>query len=241
MSQESNTCLVEAHIKSDSVTSAVPQGSPVCKIIASRPQFLELPCSKPLCGVVLCRLRSSGCLSRDFKVKKQVSQACHSAVCTSSDPAVRTSSRSTPHSHPNYVKERTVRRMGRISATTATFEFWPSSGARNDCGVRHVIMLPDVILAVWRSWLVWRQISQMGFVFLMEGEVKETMWREKKKGCVDYETLGQASAALEPNRLHCLLEKCQKNALEFHKIAGEVFPDAVAVGVQEKEDAVGTL
>ncbi|KAF8144843.1 hypothetical protein K438DRAFT_1782465 [Mycena galopus ATCC 62051] len=43
---------------------------------------------------------------------------------------------------------------------------------------------------------------------------------------VDYERLGQASAALKPKGLHCLLEKSQKNALEFHKIAGEVFPDA---------------
>ncbi|KAF8185314.1 hypothetical protein K438DRAFT_1765960 [Mycena galopus ATCC 62051] len=104
-------------IKSDSVTSAVPQESPVCKTIASRPQFLELPCSKPLC-VVLCRLRSSGCLSRDFKVKKQVSQACHSAVCTTSDPAVPTSLQSTPDSHPNYAKERTVQRMGSLSFVT---------------------------------------------------------------------------------------------------------------------------
>ncbi|KAF8182166.1 hypothetical protein K438DRAFT_1767490 [Mycena galopus ATCC 62051] len=45
-------------------------------------------------------------------------------------------------------------------------------------------------------------------------EVKETAWRERKKGCADYETLGQASAALEPNGLHCLLEKCQKKWFE---------------------------
>jgi len=38
-----------------------------------------------------------------------------------------------------------------------------------DSGVIRVIMLPDVILAVWRIWLVWCQISQIIFVLLMHG------------------------------------------------------------------------
>ncbi|KAJ6492683.1 hypothetical protein DFH09DRAFT_1377016 [Mycena vulgaris] len=36
-----------------------------------------------------------------------------------------------------------------------------------DSGVAKVTMLPDVILAAWRTWLIWCQISQMRSVLLM--------------------------------------------------------------------------
>jgi hypothetical protein len=41
------------------------------------------------------------------------------------------------------------------------------SGAITDYGVRRVIMPPDAILAAWRAWLVWCQISQTRSVLLM--------------------------------------------------------------------------
>jgi hypothetical protein len=46
--------------------------------------------------------------------------------------------------------------------------FWGPSGAITDYGVRRVIMLPDAILAAWRAWLVWCQISQTHSVLLMK-------------------------------------------------------------------------
>jgi hypothetical protein len=53
-----------------------------------------------------------------------------------------------------------------ISKTENLWQVWRGL----DSGAVRANMLPDAILASWRAWLIWCQISQMCFVLQMAGE-----------------------------------------------------------------------